>query len=61
MNSLKLKFKRKKSLIINNFDKFVNNNDKIDLNDKYYKSLLDSFYVLQNHQYQDKIPANSIL
>ena len=56
MNSLKLKFKRKKSLIINNFDKFVNNNDKIDLNDKYFKSLLESFYSLQ----QNKIPANSI-
>ena len=60
LNSLKLKFKRPKSLILNNFDKFVNNNDKIDLNDKYYKSLLECFYLLQSQQAQNKIPGNSI-
>ena len=56
--SLKLKFIRPKSLILNNFDKFVNNNDKIDSNDKYYKSLLESFYLLQSHNTQGKIPDN---
>jgi hypothetical protein len=38
----------------------VNNNDKIDLNDKYYKSLLDSFYLLQNQHAQNKIPGKSV-
>ena len=60
MSSLILKFKRPKSLILNNLDKFVNNNDKIDLNDKYYKSLLESFYILQNQFNQNKIPGNNI-
>ena len=60
VNSLKLKFKKPKSLILNNFDKFVNNNDKIDLNDKYYKSLLESFYLLQNQHSQNKIPGKSV-
>ena len=53
INSLKLKFKRKKSLVLNNFDKFVNNNDKIDFNDKYYKSLLESFHLLQSNNNQN--------
>ena len=57
-HSMKLKFKRPKSLIINNFDKFVNNNDKIDLNDKYYKSLLESFYLLQSRNAQNKLSRN---
>ena len=59
MHSLILKFKKPKSLIINNFDKFVNNNDKIDFNDKYYKSLLESFYLMQN-QNSNKSMGNVI-
>ena len=60
MKALKLKFKRPKSLILNNFDKFVNNNDKIDFNDKYYKSLLESFYLMQNQNMQSKSLGNAI-
>ena len=58
IHSLVLKFKRTKSLVLNNFDKFVNNNDKIDLNDKYYKLLLDSFYQFQSHFSQNKTIGN---
>ena len=58
MHSLKLKFKRQKSLVLNNFDKFVNNNDKIDFNDKYYKSLLESFHLLQSNNIQNKTIGN---
>ena len=58
MNSLKLKFKRPKSLVLNNFDKFVNNNDKIDFNDKYYKSLLDSYHFVQSNNSQNKALGN---
>ena len=58
--SMKLIFKRPKSLILNNFDKFVNNNEKIDLNDKNYKSLLESFYLLQNQYSQNKMDGKSI-
>ena len=38
----------------------MNNNDKMDLNDKYYKSLLDSFYTFQNQHSQNKIHGNII-
>ena len=58
LHSMKIRLKRAKSLVINNFDKFVNNNDKIDFNDKYYKSLLESFYLLQNHGLQNKMSGN---
>ena len=60
LHSIILKFKRPKALVINNYDKFVNNNDKMDLNDKYYKSLLDSFYTLENQYSQNKIQKNII-
>ena len=59
IKSMKLKFKRPKFLILNNFDKLVNNNDKIDLNDKYYKSLLESFYLFQNKNAQNKQHINT--
>ena len=58
--SIKLKFKRPKSLIFNNYDKFVNNNDKIDIHDKYYKLLLDSFYSFKNQYSQNKFQGNII-
>ena len=60
IHTMKLIFKRPKYLIINNFDKFVNNNEKIDLNDKNYRSLLESFYLFQNQYTQNKINGNSI-
>ena len=57
--------KKPKSLIINNFNKYINNNDKIDYNDKSYKKLIESFLMFQNFNQVNKTPnavntANSI-
>ena len=49
INNIKLMFKKPKSIVLNNFNKYVNNNDKIDLNDKSYKALLESFYLFQSN------------
>ena len=51
-----LYLKKPKSLIISNFNKYINNNEKIDYNDKSYKKLIESFIMFQNYNQQNKSP-----
>ena len=51
-----LQFKKSKSLVNFNFNKYMNNNDKIDYNDKSYKNLVESFMMFQNYNQQNKNP-----
>ena len=51
-----LHFKKSKSSVNNNFNKYINNNDKIDYNDKSYKSLIESFLMFQNYNQQNRNP-----
>ena len=60
LHSIKLKFKRPKSLVLSNYDKFVNNDDKMDANDKYSKQLLDVLYNYQNQHNHIKIQEGII-
>ena len=49
-----LQFKKSKSSIYNNFNKYINNNDKVDYNDKTYRKLIESFIMFQNYNQQNK-------
>ena len=51
-----LVFKKSKSSVYNNFNKYINNNDKIDYSDKTYKKLIESFLMFQNYNQQNKNP-----
>ena len=53
-----LLFKKSKSSVINNFNKYINNNDKIDYNDKSYKKLIESFLMIQNYNLQTNKNTN---
>ena len=49
-----LQLKKSKATVLNNFNKYINNNDKIDFNDKSYKALIESFLMFQNFNQQNK-------
>ena len=51
-------FKKPKNEVLNNFNKYINNNDKIDFNDKSYKKLIEAFLMFQNFNQQTNKNSN---
>ena len=54
-----LQFKKSKASVLNNFNRYINNNDKVDFNDKSYKTLIESFLMFHNFNQQNKNPNSS--
>ena len=56
-----LQFKKSKASVLNNFNRYINNNDKVDFNDKSYKTLIESFLMFHNFNQQNKPNSSNSL